>query len=140
MWFLQLLGLLPKALDALDGLRKSIYDERMTLINAKTAQEKQASLERLGQLEAQASILNTEANAKNQYNAIFRSIGFGIPSAIAFWKLVIWDNVISSFVGCNFKGAHLVDGCKSFGTPDFSDNVWYLVIATACFYLATSRK
>lgn len=140
MWFLQLLGLAPKVFGTIDNITNAIANERLAVINAKTAKEKQESLERLGALERQAAVQIAEAQPNaNPLGTIFRFVAFGLPAGLAIWKLVVWDKVAGSFAGCAGKFGTL-DGCEVFRTDSFDPNMWWVVLAAAGFYLVTSRK
>lgn len=136
---LQILGFLPKLLGFADNIRKDIANERIVLINAKTAKEKQESLERIQQLEMQAAVQVAEAEGKNPLGVIFRFVAFGLPAGLAIWKLVVWDKVLGSYAGCAGKFGEL-PGCEVFRTDDFDANMWWVILAAAGFYLVTSRK
>jgi hypothetical protein len=139
MWFLQLLGIIPKALDLADNWRKDIANERVVLINAKTTKEKQESLERIQQLEMQAATQIAEAQPNaSPWGARFRFIGFGLPAGLAIWKLLVWDKVLGSFAGCTHQP--LPTGCHYFRTDSFDPNLWWVVLAAAGFYLVTSKR
>lgn len=134
------LPLIGKFFEFGNNVTNAIRDLQLSKVNAKSEKEKAEIQERIDQLNAIASLQSVEATATSRVNSLGRLIMFGVPASVAFWKFVVYDNVIGAFVGCNFKGAHLVDGCKTFGTPDFSPNVWYIIMMVCGFYLLHTRK
>ena len=133
------LGLAPKVFGTIDNITNAIANERLALINAKTAKEKQESLERLGRLEAQKDVLVAEAQpGASKLNTIFRFVGFGLPASIIIWNYIVWDKVMGKLAGCTYD--KLPEYCHYFKTDGLSPEMWYAVMAAIGFYLVTSRR
>lgn len=134
MWLLQLIGIIPAALNTIDGIEKAISNEKLAQISATTQQAQIASQERITTLQARANVLIAEAaTPAGIWNARMRT-AIAIGPAAVLMKLMLWDKVIGSFVGCS--GKNTPTSCNIFITDPLDEHQWYVVIAAVGFYLA----
>jgi hypothetical protein len=130
---LSLLGIVPAVLGTVDGITKAIANERLKLIDAKTEQERIETQERISALQSRQAVLIAEAaTPAGIWNARFRGL-LALPAIIVLWKLIVWDKVIGSMVGCS--GDTAPGTCGAFTTDKLDDHMWYLVYAAIGFYL-----
>lgn len=134
MWILQLLGLIPAALNTVDGITKAIASERLAQISAKTQEEQIHATERVASLTARRDVLVAEAPTPSGiWNARMRTLLAVGPMSILL-KLMLWDKVIGSFAGCS--GKNTPASCSLFVTDPLDANQWYVILAAVCFYFA----
>jgi len=131
---LGLLGIIPAALNTINGITNAIANERIALINAKTEQERIQIQERINALTARSNVLIAESRTPSGiWNArmrFFMAIG---PAAVMF-KLLFWDKVVGSLVGCS--GVTAPGTCGIFITDPLDAHQWYAITAAICFYFA----
>lgn len=117
-----LLSLLPSALSTINGITNAIANERIALINSKTDQERIASLERIGELQARQNVLIADASHSSLDLWIRSLIALG-PTAFLL-KIFIWDKVLQSVT--------------SGSTPAIDANLWGVITAVLGFYFLSS--
>lgn len=127
-WLTALPSLISGAFTTIDGITKAISDEKIAGINAKTEEERIASDERVKTLEARRDLMMAEAGSR--INAIVRAIAAS-PAIAVTWKLMFWDKVMGSFLGCSQAP---VGTCKVFTTDPLDDNQWKIIGAVYGFY------
>jgi cadmium resistance protein CadD (predicted permease) len=112
-----------------NGITKAIADEKIAGINATTEQERIHSAERVQTLQSRRDLMIAEAGV-SKLNIIVRST-MGLSVAIVLFKLLVWDKVIGSLVGCSqaLKGT-----CGKFTTDPFDDNQWKIIMIVVGFY------
>lgn len=137
---LSFLGLLPKVLDTVQTVTNAIRDEKIVQINAKTDQERIASQERTVQLEARRDVLISEGTnpASAKINACTRLLAASSGILIVM-KLLIWDKVVGSFMGCAAKPASVI-GCATFNTDPLGADMWGLIMIIFGFYFLARDK
>lgn len=141
MWFLQAIPIIGKIFDFGNNITNAIRDLNIRKVQAQSEKEKAQIQKEIDQLQAQATLQGIEANSKNQLNAFVRFTLFGLPAGLAIWKLVVFDKIIGSLTGCSgtVSPVHM-DACKIFRTDSFDVNMWWVILASAGFYLVTSRN
>jgi uncharacterized membrane protein len=107
-----MLGTLLAFINPLSTILGQIQQWEAKLLDAKTEQERIAAQERIGALQAQASV------AGHPLDAIVRAL-FAAPFLIYLWKLVLWDKIITAGTG---------------STDDLSNNLWYVAMVIVGFY------
>ena len=112
-----------------NGITKAIADEKIAGINATTEQERIHSAERVQTLQSRRDLMIAEAGV-SKLNIIVRS-AMGLSVAIVLFKLLVWDKVIGSLVGCSQA---LRGTCGSFTTDPFDDNQWKIIMIVVGFY------
>ena len=112
-----------------NGITKAIADEKIAGINATTEQERIHSDERVQTLQSRRDLMIAEAGV-SKLNIIVRS-AMGLSVAIVLFKLLVWDKVIGSLVGCSQA---LRGTCGSFTTDPFDDNQWKIIMIVVGFY------
>lgn len=124
-----MLGLILGALNPIEKITTAIVKARADSINATTEQEKIAAQERVSTLQARRDVLIAEAGV-SKANLIVRAI-FAVPIIVVIWKLLVWDKVIGSLVGCS---AAPRGTCGIFTTDPFDDNQWKIIMIVIGFY------
>ena len=112
-----------------NGITKAIADEKIAGINATTEQERIHSDERVQTLQSRRDLMIAEAGV-SKLNIIVRS-AMGLSVAIVLFKLLVWDKVIGSLVGCSQAARGT---CGSFTTDPFDDNQWKIIMIVVGFY------
>lgn len=128
---LSLLGILPKAFGTIDNITNAITNERIKKINAQTDQERIRADERINSLQAKRDVLIAESSG-SRINAIVRASIGGFVSLV-LGKLLFWDKVMGSFLGCSGKLGQL-PGCEIFRTDPLDSNQWAVITAVIGFY------
>lgn len=132
MW--ALLTAIPNLISGLFGtvnnITNAITNEKIAALNATTDQERIGSQERISALEDRRAVMIAEAPL-SRMNIIVRTF-LGFPAGVVIWKLLVWDKVIGSFVGCS--GRTLPGTCQSFNTDQFDDNQWKIIFIVVSFY------
>lgn len=132
-----ILGLIPGALNTINGITNAISNQKIAAINAKTQEEKIAAEENVKVLEARRDVL---INAQQRsWFAIWVQNLLGLTGVVIIAKLGIWDKVVGSFAGCAGKLGNL-PGCETFNTDPLGSDLTMLIGATVAFYLVTSSR
>lgn len=129
MGILDILSIIPSAFKTVDNITNAISNERIAKINAGTDGERIAADERIKALEQRRAVLIAEAGV-SRANIIVRSI-FAVPIIVVLWKLLVWDKVIGSLVGCSSAARGT---CGIFTTDPFDDNQWKIIMIVIGFY------
>jgi hypothetical protein len=127
-WLTALPSLISGAFTTINGITKAISDEKIAGINAKTEEERIASNERVKTLEARRDLMVAEGGSR--INAIVRAIAAS-PAIVVTWKLMVWDKVIGSLVGCSQAARGT---CGVFTTDPLDDNQWKIIGVVYGFY------
>lgn len=113
-----LLGLIPGALSTINGITGAISNEKIALINAKTAQEQIEIGERIAALQSRRDLMIAES-AHSNINAYIRA-GIAIGPMTFLLKVFLWDKVL---------------GALTAGRTDALDaNLWNVIMAVVGFY------
>jgi hypothetical protein len=133
-WLLQLIGIIPAALNTINGIESAISNEKLAQISAKSQADVTASNERILSLQARRDILVKEAATPSGiWNARIRA-GLALGPMLFIDKVLIWDKVVGSFVGCSGKTAP--ETCGMFNTDPIDQHQWYVIMAVILFYFA----
>jgi hypothetical protein len=124
-----MLGLILGALNPIEKITTAIVKARADGLNATTEQEKIAAQERVSTLQARRDVLIAEAGV-SKANLIVRAI-FAVPIIVVIWKLLVWDKVVGSLVGCSSAPRGT---CGIFTTDPFDDNQWKIIMIVIGFY------
>lgn len=127
---LSILGIIPNALNTINGITNAIANERLAKIKAKTDEEKIAADERIETLTARRDVM--VARAGNGWDSIATFL-LTIPVIAFDMKILLWDKVASSFAGCSGKYGSL-DGCEVFNTDKLTPEMLAFVGAVHAFY------
>jgi len=132
MWGLltSLPGLISGLFGSINHITDAIKDEKIALLNATTDQERIASQERISALEQRRAVMIAEAPI-SRINLYVRAF-LGLPSGIVIWKLLVWDKVVGSFVGCS--GPTAPGTCKTFNTDALDAHQWQIIMIVVGFY------
>lgn len=112
-----LLGLIPGALNTVNGITNAISNERIALLNAKTDQERIASEEKIATLQAQRDVLVEDAKHSN-FDIWIRG-AFTAGPIFVLNKIFIWDKAFD-------------------GTTLLSDQLWNVIYIVIGFYFVHS--
>jgi cadmium resistance protein CadD (predicted permease) len=124
-------GILSGLFGTLNGITAAISNEKINAQNAATEQERIHAQERVNTLQARRDLMIAES-AHSNLNIIVRSF-IGGAVAIVLVKLLVWDKVVGSLVGCAGKaGAAL--RCATFNTDPLDDNQWKVISVVVGFY------
>lgn len=104
---------------------------------AKTDQERNKIDEQIEEAHDRRAVLVAEANQRIGViiNAGFRAF-LAMPAGIVLWKLLVWDKVVGSFMGCAGPLAARNPDCVTFRTDPLDVNQWAIIGAVAAFYFA----
>ncbi len=124
-----LISIIPNAFRTVDNITNAIANERIAVLNAKTEEERIHAEERLKALQSRQSLQEAESKVSNT-NIWVRAVAAS-PVIVIVWKLMVWDKVIGSFVGCSQapKGT-----CQIFTTDPLDDNQWKIIGVVYGFY------
>lgn len=123
------LGFLTGLAGPLATIAGKLADAKVELAKAQTDQERNKLLAAIEEMHAAQSVLVAEAGSR--INAYFRAF-MAFPVAITIWKLLAWDKVIGSFVGCS---GHTKQGtCGTFLTDPLGPDLWKVMAAVIAFY------
>jgi hypothetical protein len=128
-WITAIPSLISGAFGTINNITAAISNEKINARNAQTAEEKIASEERVKTLEARRDLMIAEAGV-SKANILVRT-AFAGAVILVIWKLIVWDKVIGSFVGCSQAPAGT---CKIFTTDPFDDNQWHIIMVVIGFY------
>lgn len=113
----------------INNITAAISNEKINARNAQTEEERIASEERVKSLEGRRDLMIAEAGV-TKANIIVRSAA-AVPVVIILWKLLVWDKVVGSLVGC----ARAAKGtCNNFITDPLDENQWKIVMIVLGFY------
>jgi hypothetical protein len=124
-WLTTLLGLA----DPIEKITTAIVKARADSLNATTEQDRIAAQERVQTLQARRDVLVAEAGV-SRANIIVRSL-MALPVVIVLWKLLAWDKVVGSLLGCSQAPAGT---CGIFTTDPLDDNQWKIIGVVTAFY------
>lgn len=128
-FFMGLPGIISGLFGTINGVTKALSDAKIATIKAGTEEEKIAAQERVNTLQAKRDVMIAEAGV-SKANIFVRSI-FAVPVIIVIWKLLVWDKVIGSLVGCSQAPRGT---CGIFTTDAYDDNQWRIVMIVIGFY------
>ena len=131
MWFTTILGLVPGLFNTVNGITNAITNERIKLAQAQNESDRVASQERIASLQAKQAVLIAESGS-SKINAIIRA-GFGLVALGIVSKLLLWDKVVGSFMGCAGEAGHALD-CATYNTDPIDASQWTVVTAAIGFY------
>lgn len=129
MGLLDLISIIPNAFKTIDNITNAIANEKIAALNATTDQERIAANERVSTLQARRDLMIAESGV-SKANILIRSV-MALPVAIVIWKLLTWDKVIGSLVGCSQAPAGT---CGIFTTDPLDDNQWKIIGVVTAFY------
>lgn len=92
-WITSLLGFGSGLFSTLQTISNNLSNEKIALINAKTDQERIASAEKIGALQAQQAVLVADSQ-RSSIDIWIRAL-FALPPAIYLAKLYVYDKVLS---------------------------------------------
>lgn len=124
-WFSILLGLA----DPVEKITTAIVKARADSLNATTEQERIDAQERVQTLQARRDVLIAEAGV-SRANIIVRAV-MAMPVAAVIIKLLFWDKVVGSLVGCSQAPRGT---CLIFTTDPLDDNQWKIIGVVTAFY------
>jgi hypothetical protein len=130
-------GVLNTLTTTISTITSQIANEKLALINAKTEAERIASQERINALQAQASVLIADVQ-KSPVDLYVRA-AFAVCALLVVAKILVWDKVIGSFVGCSGK-AGSATACHVFLTDSLSSFDVMLIGVIIGFYFVTKPK
>lgn len=134
-----ILGLIPGALNTVNGITNAISNQKIAAIKANTEEERIRAEENVKVLQARRDALIV--SMQRSKFPIYVQGGLGVCGLVIIAKLAIWDKVIGSFMGCAGKAAQFLDGCSTFRTDPLGTDLSILVSAVIAFYLiATARS
>lgn len=123
-------GLLSGLFGTLNHITDAIANEKINARNAQTEDERIAANERIKTLETKRDVLIAEAGV-SRANIWVRMV-LALPVAVVLFKLMVWDKVVGSFVGCS--GRTLPGTCGTFLTDPLDDNQWRIIFIVVGFY------
>lgn len=132
-----ILGLIPGALNTINGVTNAISNQKIAAIKAKTEEERIAAEENVKVLESRRDVL-LSAQSRSKFPIIIQGL-LGAVGLIILAKLGVWDKVVGSFVGCSGRHGSL-PGCETFYTDPLGNDLSILVGATVAFYLVTTSR
>ena len=125
-----ILALLPGAFGLLNNLTDQITKLKISVINAKTDEERIAAQEQIATLEARRDVMVAESHSP--WNGLMRFIIASSAASVLF-KLFTWDKVIGSLSGCAGTAGQNA-GCETFRTDMLDVNQWWVITAVVGFY------
>lgn len=141
MWLLSLFQLLPRVFNTVDNITNKISDERIKLIEAKTDAQRISAEEKVATLQARRDVLVAESS-KSVINSVVRAC-ISASAAIILAKLLVWDKVVGSLVGCAGEAGQAL-ACATFRTDPIDAYQWGAISAVVGFYFLyegfTNRK
>lgn len=132
-----ILGLIPGALNTVNGITNAISNQKIIAIKAKTDEERIAAEERLKALEARRDALIVAQN-RSKF-PIFVQSCLGLIAVVILAKMGIWDKVIGSLLECAGEAGKL-PGCETFRTDPLGTELATLIGGSLAFYLLVSKK
>lgn len=137
MALLSLLGGIPGLISGLfttvNGITAAISNEKIAVINAKTAQEATEAQERVNTLSMRRDVMIAEA-AQSKLNIYIRAC-LALGPMVLLFKIFIWDKAMGPFFGCVGKVIDKVGtDCKMFTTDSLDPNLWQVVMVVLGFY------
>ena len=118
-----LISIIPNAFRTVDNITNAIANERLAQIGAQTDRERIQSEEKIKSLEARRSVLIAEASV-SRLNIFMRS-AMALSVVVVLAKLLVWDKVIGSIVGCSQAKAGT---CGIFTTDPLDANQWNIIM------------
>lgn len=97
MGFLSFLPIIGHLFTTIDGINKSIANERLALIAATTDREKAERQERIDSLKQRRDVMVEESRHSNA-NMYVRA-GLALPVILIVWKLLAWDKALGQWTG-----------------------------------------
>ncbi len=131
-WLLSLIPFLGNIFTSIKSITDRIIDLRVIQEQAKTDKTRIAAEESIKVLEAQRDILLKQSENAEHITSLTR-LGFAIPIAIIIWKVLVWDKVIGSLMGCSGVTTGRLE-CVKYTTDALDPNLWWVVFAAVCFY------
>jgi len=129
--FTTVAGLIPGLFSTVNGITNAITNEKIKLAQSQNESDRIAAQERIASLQAKQAIMIAESG-NSKINAIIRA-GFGLVALSIVAKLLFWDKVIGSFVGCAGEAGHAL-ACASYNTDPIDSSQWAVVTAAIGFY------
>jgi hypothetical protein len=118
-WITSILGFGSGLFSTLQTISNNLSNEKIALINAKTDQERIASAEKIGALQAQQAVLVSDSQ-RSSIDLWVRSL-LAIGPTVYLLKIYIYDKVLAR------------------GTTDpLDDNLWWVTMVVVGFYFVHS--
>ncbi len=127
--FIPFLGGIAKAIQEITN---KIIDLRVIEAQAATDKERIHAEENIKTLEMQRDVLIKQTEYAERVTVLTR-LGFAVPVAIVIWKVLVWDKVIGSLMGCSGDTTSKLE-CIKYTTDALDPNLWWVVFAAICFY------
>lgn len=132
-----LLGLIPGALNTINGVTNALSNQKIAALKAKTDEDRIAAEERIKILEARRdALMNAQTRSKFP---IFVQSCLGMIAVIILAKMGLWDKVVGSFLGCAGEAGKF-PGCETFRTDPLGTDLTTLVGGSLAFYLLVSNR
>lgn len=116
--FFTVLGFLGKLVNPLSAIAKELAGAYAEKQNAKTAQKRIESDERISAIKARQAVLIAES--RHPWNSIIRAL-IATPVIVILWKIFIWDKVLRLGI-----------------TDSLSPRLWDIIMMVLAFYFLTS--
>jgi hypothetical protein len=118
-WITSLLGFGSGLFSTLQTISNNLSNEKIALINSKTDQERIASAEKIGALQAQQAVLVADSQ-RSSIDLLVRSL-LALGPTVYLLKIYIYDKVLAQ------------------GTTDpLDDNLWWVTMVVVGFYFVHS--
>ena len=128
-WITAIPSLISGLFGTVNNITNAISNEKIAALNATTDQDRIRSDERIKTLEARRDVLVAESGV-SKINIVMRSL-MAMSVVVVLWKLLVWDKVIGSFMGCSGAARGT---CGIFTTDQFDANQWQIIMAVVGFY------
>lgn len=124
-------GLIAGLFSTLNGITSAISNAKIASINATTEAERIHANEAVLTLQARRDVMVAES-ARSPINGLVRA-GLSLSVVAILLKILVWDKVIGSFVGCA-GAAGKASSCITFATDPLSPEIWQVVMIVMGFY------
>lgn len=135
---LSVIGLIPTILTFLTGLSGTVGKVSDNIKDLQIAKQAAATDKERNLINAQIEEAHDRkdaivAEAGSRINAIFRTL-LAVPAGLILYKLLAFDKVIGSIVGCSGPGASGIEGCGIYRTDPLDAYQWGVITAVIAFY------
>lgn len=112
-----------------------IYDLKIAQLKAASGDERAEIERQITEIEGRKAVLIAESGMRlaGFMNASVR-FAYGVAGAAIILKLLVWDKVIGSFVGCSGPKAISLTSCQTFRTDPLDVYQWSVITAMVAFY------
>lgn len=124
-------GLIPGLFTTVQGITNAITNEKIKLAQSQNESDRIAAQEKIDSLQAKRDVLIAESGS-SKLNAVIRAC-FGLVALGVIAKLLLWDKVIGSFMGCAGQAGHAIS-CATYTTDAIDPSQWTVVTAAIGFY------